>query len=301
MRPTKGELMVEVESFGFATVMIDGDAQLAAASGTSLWLLRDLVLDAPRTPEELLDNWDTWVQRVTTALTAPPPGTELAADEVEFAIPGVARPAVYCAGANYRDHVAEMGGKAVDVPFHFMTPPGALNAHRHPVHRPAGVTKLDWEVELAAVIGTEASGVARETALDHVAGYLVANDVSVRDPEMMHPLFGIDWMVAKNATGLTPIGPAIIPRAFVPDPGNLTLELRVNGVVRQSSKTTEMIVDLPCQIEALSSRITLRPGDLILTGTPAGTAAAHDVYLQDGDEMVARVERVGELCNTIIG
>lgn len=288
--------------FGFASVVIDGRAVLAVLSERTVHRLSDLVPDAPASFEDVLDRWDPVVDAVLAGLDAPTtPGSP--SDDVVFLPPGVARPGIWCAGANYVDHVAEMG--VVDPPkrsFHFCSPTTVLNGHRGDVTRPGGVTQLDWEVELVAVIGRPARNIPVEQALDVVAGYTVANDVSVRDPEWLrHPIFGVDWTSAKNADGLTPLGPAIVPSRFVPDPADLDLQLTVNGEVRQRSHSSRMIVDLREQIAALTALVTLQPGDLVLTGTPAGTAAAFGRYLDDGDVMVAEIPGVGVLENTVVG
>jgi 2-keto-4-pentenoate hydratase/2-oxohepta-3-ene-1,7-dioic acid hydratase in catechol pathway len=294
-------------AFGIATVVLDGRPVLAAVTAagpadTVHPLDRLLGRTAPTAFAEALADWDHLIDQTEAALEGDATDSAVPADGVRFRPPGVERPAIWCAGANYRDHVAEMGGKIDKRAFHFLSPPSVLAAHGDPVHRPSGVTRLDWEVELAAVIGRRTRRVAPEDALDHVAGYTVANDVSVRDRDRIrHPVFGTDWTAAKNADGLTPLGPAVVPARFVPDPADLALELTVNGAVRQRSNTSLMIVDLPEQLAALSALVTLEPGDLVLTGTPAGTAAGHgNRYLDDGDVMVATIAGVGTLRNTVV-
>ncbi|WP_439031565.1 fumarylacetoacetate hydrolase family protein [Gordonia terrae] len=194
-----------------------------------------------------------------------------------------------------------MGAEASKRAFHFLSPATTLNAHGCDVVRPHGATMLDWEVELAAIIGRRARDISRDDALSTVLGYTVANDFSVRDPEMMrHPVFGIDWMAAKNGEGLTPLGPGIVPARFIHDHTELGLRLTVNGETRQKSNTSQMIVTLAEQIASLSSMITLEPGDVVLTGTPAGTAAAYGHYLNDGDVVEATVVGIGTISNTIV-
>lgn len=214
--------------------------------------------------------------------------------------PTVDRPAVFCAGANYSDHVAEMGEKPLTRAYHFVSPPTVLAGDGDEVRRPAQTELLDWEVELVAVIGRPTFGATVENALDSVVGYAVGNDVSVRGTDFIHPIFGMDWGVMKNPDGLTPVGPALIPARFVADPQRLAMTLSVDGVVRQDSSTAYMSVTVAEQIAAISLRTTLLPGDLILTGTPAGTARSHaDAYLTDGATMVASIEGLGTLTNTV--
>lgn len=290
-----------MKQFGFATAIISGNEELVVLVEDQVATLSALVPGAPDSFDALFNEWETMVKVVGAALEDNPQVDWLSAGMTEFGIPGTARPSIYCAGANYSDHIAEMGATDPGPPFHFVSPVGVLNTHGANVIRPAGVEKLDWEVELAVVIGRDARNVSRAEALSYVAGYTIANDISARDDQMFHPVFGVDWMFAKNGEGQTPVGPAITPAAFVPDPSALTLSLSVNGVVRQDSHTSQLIVNVAQQIEVLSRYITLRPGDLILTGTPAGTAAAHGVYLNDGDVVEARVEELGALTNTIVG
>lgn len=263
--------------------------------------LAALLPEAPVTFDGLLEDWDKWVAATEAALPrAGGVAERIPERDALLGVPGVERPTVYCAGANYVDHIAEMGVHDIGAPFHFVSPPGVLNAPGRAVERPVGVEKLDWEIELAVLIGRSARRVSAERALEYVAGYAVANDVSARDDRMRHAIFGVDWMFAKSGEGMTPIGPAIVPAAFIRDPGHLELSLTVNGETRQLSSTSKMIVGVARQIELLSGYLTLRPGDLILTGTPAGTAAAFGgAYLGDGDEMVATIDQLGSLRNTV--
>ncbi|MFF3494749.1 fumarylacetoacetate hydrolase family protein [Streptomyces sp. NPDC002795] len=297
-------------AFGFATVMADeSPPQLAVTVGRRLVPLQD-ALPAGRAPGcvpddllGLLDRWEEWVAAVETALARDCAGHLPWRNEsdVRFLPPATHRPTIYCAGANYRDHVAEMGATppdpAVERPFHFVIPPAALTGHRCHAPRPAGMQRLDWEVELTAVIGRTADRVSVDKALEYVAGYTVANDLSCRDDAALDtPLFGINWLLQKGWRGLKPLGPAIVPASLVPHPENLDIRLSVNGQVRQKSNTSQMIFSLAEQISALSTLAPLHPGDLLLSGTPAGTAAAHqNRYLVPGDLVVAEVEGVGRL------
>jgi 2-keto-4-pentenoate hydratase/2-oxohepta-3-ene-1,7-dioic acid hydratase in catechol pathway len=291
-----------MQSFGIGNAVIDTDVQPVVLHDNMVAPLSDLIPAAPTRFQDLFAEWDGLVEEIGQALSSREDIAWRAQGEIVFEVPGVDRPSVYCSGANYHDHIAEMGAPSAGAPFHFISPSGVLNAHKSSVHRPIGASKLDWEVELAVVIGRKARNVPRDEALDYIAGYTVANDVSARDEAMFHSLFGVDWMFAKNAEGLTPIGPVIVPACFVPAPEKLSLSLTVNGVTRQNSSTSQLIVGIAQQIELLSSYLTLNPGDVILTGTPAGTAAGHGrAYLNDGDVMVARIESVGELENTIAG
>lgn len=276
---------------------------LAVLSDDRVRPLGDLWSGAPRTVSDLLAGWDGALDRIAAAVAG---GTEdwTPAGEAAFLAPAAGEATVYCCGANYYDHVEEMGGtppdKTADRPFHFLLPRAALCGHGADVVRPPGATQLDWEVELAAVIGHTADRVTADRALDHVAAYTVANDVSCRDPDRSRSAtFGMNWLWSKGQATLQPLGPALVPARYVPDPGALRLRLSVDGTVRQDSSTAKMIFTLAEQIEELSHNAPLHPGDVILTGTPAGTAAAHNAYLNDGATMTAEIERVGTLRNRI--
>ena len=262
--------------------------------------------DAPESVAAMLPDWDQWCDRIAAALASPASTGWQPVADVSFAAPLPAPGALYLTGANYYDHIAEMKAqqpdKSTEDVFHFMIPATSLVGDGHFVIRPPGVIKLDWEVELAAVIGRRAVDVKVDDALDYVAGYTVANDVSSRDPDLIfHPIFGVRFVVAKGQATMTPMGPAIVPARFVPDPGHLRLTTYVNDELRQNSNTDQMIWTLPEQIAYLSGMTALEPGDIILTGTPAGTAAAHGTYLGDGDVMRVSVEGIGTLVNTVAG
>ena len=161
---------------------------------------------------------------------------------------------------------------------------------------------MDWEVELAAVIGRPAKNVSRDKALGHVAGYTIANDLSARDRGNRAGIsdtspFKSDWTKHKSFDGSCPLGPWIVPAADLGDPQNLGLKLWVNDVLKQDSNTKDMIFDLSEQIEQLSSGMTLHPGDLILTGTPAGVGSARGEFLAAGDVVKLWIGRIGTLVN----
>ncbi|WP_166459685.1 fumarylacetoacetate hydrolase family protein [Amycolatopsis pithecellobii] len=293
-------------AFGIANIVVDATPTVAVLAGEMVYPLRRLVgADAPDAFAGVLADWSAWIDTIAEALAQHPAPSGLPAEEVEFGPAGLGRPTIWCAGANFTDHVEELMPQPpadfAERAFHFLAQPGVLSGHRGVVERPAGVQKFDWEVELTAVIGRRARRVSPEDALDYVAGYTVANDLSVRDPGLLrHSIFGVDWTASKNADGSTPVGPAVVPARFIDDPSNLDLGLTVNGEVRQKSNTAKMIIGLRAQIAALSASVTLEPGDLVLTGTPAGTAAAHnDAYLVPGDVVVAYVEGLGSLQTTI--
>jgi 2-keto-4-pentenoate hydratase/2-oxohepta-3-ene-1,7-dioic acid hydratase in catechol pathway len=169
---------------------------------------------------------------------------------------------------------------------------------------PEGAQKLDWEVELAVVIGRKTRNIPVARALDCVAGYTIANDLSARDLSRRDGIapqspFRFDWLAHKSFDTACPLGPWIVPASQIADPQALAISLLVNDEVKQNSNTREMIFTVAEQIADLSFRMTLWPGDVILTGTPAGTAGATGRFLKAGDRISARIEGIGELNNTV--
>jgi 2-keto-4-pentenoate hydratase/2-oxohepta-3-ene-1,7-dioic acid hydratase in catechol pathway len=236
-------------------------------------------------------------------------------EETQFRAPLLWPGSIYCAGANYRDHAAEMakrmnrppdadpktsGGR----PWHFLKTPRSVTGHGEVVAATHYCKNLDWEVELAAVIGQEAKNVAVEDALDFVAGYTAANDLSARDLSRRSEApagsaFHFDWIGQKCFDGACPLGPWIVPANDIPDPQNLSLKLWVNDVLKQNSNTREMIFTVAEQISHLSRGMTLYPGDIVLTGTPAGVGAGRNEFLKAGDIVKIEIETIGTLTNRI--
>ena len=225
---------------------------------------------------------------------------------------------IYCAGANYTDHMAEMAraqgqppGPTMkelgEQPWHFVkTSRSSVMGPGARVKLPVYSQMVDWEVELAAVIGKVARDVPVEKALAYVAGYTIANDLSARDVMRRdkNPAtspFHYDWLGQKCFDGSCPLGPWIVPAGDVRDPQNLGLKLWVNDTLMQDSNTSRMIFDTAEQIAMLSSRVTLQPGDLILTGTPAGVGMPRRLFLKAGDRVKLWIERIGELSHTMAG
>lgn len=266
-------------------------------------LVGNHVFDAPRkTVHETLQ-----LEQIPTPASD---GTPLA--DVKLHAPLLYPGTIYCAGANYADHVAEMA-RAQDLPpppdprtlglkpWFFIKParscvvgPGAR------VARPRGSQKLDWEAELVAVIGRPARDVSIRDALSCVAGYTIANDLSARDLARRTQLppgspFHFDWSAHKGFEGSCPLGPWITPARDVPDPQRLAIRLWVNGALKQDSNTSQMIYSVAEQISHLSSLATLHPGDIILTGTPAGVGTPRNEFLQPGDHVEVQIEGLGQL------
>jgi 2-keto-4-pentenoate hydratase/2-oxohepta-3-ene-1,7-dioic acid hydratase in catechol pathway len=197
----------------------------------------------------------------------------------------------------------ELGEK----PWHFVkTSRSSIVGPGAKVKLPVYSQMVDWEVELAAVIGKVARDVPVERALEYVAGYTIANDLSARDVMRRdkNPAaspFHYDWLSQKCFDGSCPLGPWIVPSDELRDPQNLGLKLWVNDKLMQDSSTSRMIFDTAEQIAMLSSRVTLQPGDLILTGTPAGVGMPRRVFLKPGDSVKLWIEGIGELSHTMVG
>jgi 2-keto-4-pentenoate hydratase/2-oxohepta-3-ene-1,7-dioic acid hydratase in catechol pathway len=223
---------------------------------------------------------------------------------------------IYCAGANYKDHVAEMDraqgrepGPTMkergEKPWHFVkTSRSSVVGPGAKVKLPAFSKAVDWEIELAAVIGKKAKDVSAEKALDCVAGYTIANDLSARDAmrrESNPPTspFHYDWVSQKCFDGACPLGPWIVPAAEIKDPHNLGLKLWINDELMQDSNTGQMIFDTAEQIAMLSTRVTLQPGDVVLTGTPAGVGMGRKRFLQPGERLRLWIEGIGELNHSV--
>jgi 2-keto-4-pentenoate hydratase/2-oxohepta-3-ene-1,7-dioic acid hydratase in catechol pathway len=224
--------------------------------------------------------------------------------------------AIYCAGANYADHAAAMAAREGNPPppdphqqgqkpFHFLKAARTI-ADPGATIKISGYSKaMDWEIELAAVIGRPAKDVPKEKALAFVAGYMASNDLSARDRGFrpnVNPTspFKMDWTKHKTFEGSCPIGPWIVPASDIADPQQLGLKLWVNGELKQDSNTEKMLFTLAEQIEQLSVNMTLYPGDLILTGTPSGTGAESGTFLKAGDVVKIWIEKIGEIENRMV-
>lgn len=204
-----------------------------------------------------------------------------------------------CVGLNYADHAAESGQPVPSEPVLFMKPASAIVGAYDDVVMPPGSRKTDWEVELGVVIGDAARRVSREAALEHVAGYLVSNDVSEREYQLER---GGQWVKGKGCDSFAPLGPWLVTRDEVPDPQNLALWLSVNGHRYQDGNTRTMIFDVATLVSYISHFMTLLPGDVISTGTPPGVGLGQKppVYLHAGDVMELGIAGLGMQRQTVV-
>jgi 2,4-didehydro-3-deoxy-L-rhamnonate hydrolase len=227
--------------------------------------------------------------------------SQLMPDEIHWLPPLMYPNKLICLGANYRDHNAEMDNtQAPRFPYCFLKPPTTtLVGSGAIIFLPEYAKMIDWEVELAVVIGQKAHHVRGEAAMASIAGYSILNDISARDwvPQEERSNLGLDWVMLKGFDGSSPMGPFITPAEFVQDPQVLTLTLTVNGQVKQHANTASMIFSIQEIIEHLTTIMTLEPGDVIATGTPSGVGFGRkpQEFLRSGDRMVAEIEGLGSL------
>ena len=273
-------------------------------------LLGDVVGEAlPASMLELIDLGPDAQSAISRALAetegARPAGLAVPEENVRLLAP-IPRPRknIFGIGLNYVEHVAE-SAKSLDTskdlpkePVVFSKPPTAVIATGEPIQHNAAMTQmLDWEVELAVIIGKRATRIAKKDAMSHVFGYTVVNDVSARDNRRAG-----QWIFSKGQDSYCPMGPAIITADDVADPHNLDLWLTKNGEEKQRSNTKHLLFDIPTLIADISSGITLEPGDIIATGTPAGVGAGREPqeWMWPGDVIECGVDGIGVLRNPVV-
>ncbi|MBW2129530.1 MAG: fumarylacetoacetate hydrolase family protein [Deltaproteobacteria bacterium] len=226
-----------------------------------------------------------------------PGGDPISLDEVHLAPPLTSPSKIIAIGLNYLDHVRESKGTVPETPLVFSKFPSSLVGHRGQITWSTGLTqKVDFEAELAVIMGRKTRRCPEEEAMNHIFGYTCANDVSARDLQ-----FGDgQWVRGKSLDTFCPLGPWITTVEEIPDPHDLTIKSRLNGVLMQDSNTSFMIFKIPYLIGFLSRAFTLLPGDVILTGTPHGVGAFRDpsLYMNDGDQIEVEIEGIGTLSNT---
>ncbi len=296
----------EVHALAAADAVLREDGQALRGAGSTL---------------ELLDNWDhDWplLKEAAQRLAGRGGGARLETLKVHAPI---APRQIFCAGANYHKHVVdlvvdgtmardpaadreavraraeEMMRKRADsgMPFVFVGVPSAIIGPYDELEVPDDVKEPDWELELTAVIGRTARRVSAAQALDHVAGYTIANDITARElvnrPDV--PQMGMDWLAAKCTPGFLPLGPFITPSAFVGDPQDLQITLKLNGETMQDESTADMIFGVARIIAFISRHVRLLPGDLVLTGSPSGNGAHYGRYIRDGDVLEGAITGLG--------
>lgn len=316
---TKG---ITPDGFGFARLKTPDGPRIAVVTGEAVFGAEHALGSPLASLNGILPNWAESVDAVTQWLAGPMPSkvTPIAAAYGDVLCP-VTPEHIYQAAANYRRHVVDLmvasprpedrgldeaarrriaetvmdERAASGVPTVFSGVVSSLSGAYDDVIIPRITRQCDWELELAAVIGRPTRYVAREEALDSVAGYTIVNDLTMRD--RLYPSGdsgrGPDWLACKGAPTFLPVGPVVVPAVFVPDPHNLRIRLSLNGATMQDESTADMIYGLPRLVEHASYCALLRPGDLLLTGSPAGNGVHHGRFLRDGDMMTGSVTGLG--------
>jgi 2-keto-4-pentenoate hydratase/2-oxohepta-3-ene-1,7-dioic acid hydratase in catechol pathway len=244
-------------------VFTDGDARYGLADDSTITLITD----------EPFAAWET---------------EEVIPLEGAHLMPPVTATKIVCVGLNYHEHAAELGMKVPSEPVLFLKPPTAINGPGAKVNKPERVSSVDYEAELAVVIGRRTHRVAAKDADHHILGFMCGNDITARELQVE----GGQWTAAKAWDGFCPVGPWIDTDV---DPSDLAIEAVVNGEVRQSARTSDMIFGVPELVSYVSEMMTLLPGDVIMTGTPPGVGP-----MTPGDRVEIRIEGIGSLVNEVV-
>jgi 2,4-diketo-3-deoxy-L-fuconate hydrolase len=299
--------------YQIGTALVNGSEKVILHSQNTYFDLDTLFSDPPDSLMAMMERWLYWSEKLSHLVEtifkhegedAQP--AALHAEEIQWLPPLLYPRKLICIGTNYFDHIAEMGGsgRAPTHPYSFFKPPTTtLVGSGAPVTLPKHAQLIDWEVELAVVIGQRVYDVRGDVAMQAIAGYSVLNDISSRDmlrdwlADPVMSAIGLDWVVSKAYDGFAPMGPLITPAEFVSDPQQLRITMTVNGQVKQDSSTANMVFSVREIVEHLAAIMTLEPGDVIATGTPAGVGFAKrpQEFLQPGDTMIAEVEGLGRL------
>ena len=301
------------EGFAVGRFLLDGRPIVGLVVG-------ELVLPLPGPDiNELLASWGEEFTRLAQ-LAQDPEGSGWRPLEGLTVLAPIQPRQIVQAGANYRTHVIDLAVKHAEIrpgmtteqvraevaatmdrraaegePYFFVGLPSAIAGPHDDVALPGYSEQHDWELELAAVIGRETFRGGRDQALEHVAGYTIVNDLTTRDLVFRRdmPEIGTDWLRAKNAPGFLPTGPYLVPAAFVGDPSQLRITLRLNGQMMQDESCKDMLFDVATLVSAASATVRLLPGDLLLTGSPAGNGLAHGRLLRAGDVMEGTITGPG--------
>jgi|GEM_PF-19489 len=294
----------------FATALIEGRQAvvLVDADGQRAWPVGSLQPDLEPAVASDMMAFVTAFPVLPPFITPTSGGSSVGELTLLAPFPRPARD-VICVGKNYREHAREFTASGFDssaasvaeaipdAPIIFVKSSGSVVGPRQPILLHPGFDRqMDYEAELGVVIGKAGRRIARENALDHVFGYTIINDVTARDLQAKHK----QWFIGKSLDGSCPMGPWLVTADEI-DLASTRVECRVNGELRQSASTGQMIFDVPCLIETISACSTLEPGDIIATGTPAGVALSFDPprYLGDGDVVEITIDGIGTLTNKV--
>ena len=254
-----------------------------------------MIMEPP--PDNIIDLFsnDGWQQLVNGPISTGLPLTPI--EEITF-LPPVASPGkILCVGLNYRDHVLEGGREIPDFPTIFLKASSAVIGHQQTIRLPSVSQMIDFEAELAVVIGKSVYNCPAESALEAVAGYTILNDVTARDYQRRTS----QWTLGKSCDTFAPMGPVLVTKEEIPDPHILTITSTLNGQEMQRSNTKHLIFSIPTLIETISAVMTLEPGDIISTGTPGGVGVFREppVFMQTGDVIEVTIEKIGTLWNRV--
>lgn len=263
----RGSVTVEPVGVGLVRALVSGDVAIVA-----------LVAQAKSRPIQSLP-----LINVETATFLPP-------------VPDCRQ--ILAVGLNYRSHCAEQGKEPPEIPMFFAKLPSCMTGHQTPITHWPATASMDFEGELAVVIGRGGRAIAEQSALSHVFGYTIMNDVTARDLQRRER----QWTRAKSLDGFGPMGPVIVTADEIPDPGVLRIQTRVNDVLVQSSSTADMVHSVASLVARASEAITLSPGDVLVTGTPAGVGAFADPprFLTPGDRICIEIDEIGTLENKVV-
>jgi 2,4-didehydro-3-deoxy-L-rhamnonate hydrolase len=272
-----------------------------------------------RAIDELLDGWDVNFSKLQDTVAAIEKNGRPGARKLASlrALPPVRRPGkMFYAAQNFQEHVDEMlragmtpasgpkftGEKSTTRPYLFLKAPSTLAGANDDIEIPRGMSKIDWEAEIALAIGKPGKRIKAERALDHVAGFMTTNDVSARDLQIRADRPGLrsDWLNGKSHDNFAPMGPFLVPRAFVPDHKNLFIRLAVNGEIKQNGNTSQFIFTPEEQIEYASNILSLEAGDIFSCGTCGGVGQGANTFLKAGDVMETEIEGLGKMRNRFV-
>ncbi|WP_431910995.1 fumarylacetoacetate hydrolase family protein [Amycolatopsis thermoflava] len=299
-----------IEAPSLVSVVTAGGASRAAiATPEALW--SHPLVDGHLDVLSILATWASIAPRLTDVMAAAaasgkPPGARPLTNVTAARLLGRPPAKVLCSGPNFTDHLAEMGEFGLGEewqPYFFLKPPSTtIRASREAFESDSPDDKVDWEGELAVVIGVGGRDIPIEDVAGHVAGYTVANDISLRGPHRRDTPaapFQWDWVASKAADGSLPLGPGLVPAAVVGSVADLPIRTTVNGIVQQDGTTANMVCSVAELVAHASRLLTLEPGDIVLTGTPAGVGAGRGTFLRPGDEVAVSIIGVGTLTTPI--
>lgn len=296
--------------------------------GNEVFSLRDIDgFSEIRSTLDLFEDWEILCDKLDKAIETGISHRGVDISEIELCAPIQSRQ-VFGTGANYRKHVIELGTKQEDpsskhmtaeekkafltkmmderakngTPYAFVKLPSCIAGPYDDIILPNGATEPDWELELGVVIGKGGKHIPQSDAMAHVGGYIIGNDLTVRDRVYREDVkaIGSDWLSSKCPETFLPLGPWILPKQFVEDYGEFHIQLKLNGDVMQDEFAADMIFSVERQIEYISSRVRLLPGDIILTGSPAGNGTHHQRFLRPGDVLTGKISRLGAHVSTCV-